>query len=182
MTAPVSQQPVPAAVPEADAVIRTWGPPQTASWARGDTPAATPPPGYPSTGPLGARLHGRGPAGQPVAVTLLELVDPADFLYSAAGYRLPPGARAVVVHAELANHGNVPLAAQADAFLVLVASDGTAFGKAPTVLASRPPHPVAAMPGSLADGHTVYLVPEHAVINAVRWSAGGGSIALTWTV
>jgi hypothetical protein len=170
--------------------VSTWGPPQSSSWARGDQPVRpatwTPPPpaAAPQQGRVGETLRGDGADGEQVSIQLVEVVDPADFLFTAAGYRLRPGERAVVVHTELTNRGSVPLGALPDLYLVLVAKDGQTVGKAPVSLSSRPPHRMGLRPGETAGGHTVYVLPENTEITSVRWSLrpDDDQHALTWTV
>jgi DNA-binding Lrp family transcriptional regulator len=166
--------------------VSTWGPPQSSSWARGDQPARaatwTPPPA-PQQGRVGETLRGDAD-GEQVTIQLVEVVDPADFLFTAAGYRLRPGERAVVVHTELTNRGSVPLGTLPDLYLVLVAKDGQTVGKAPVSLSSRPPHRMGLRPGETAGGHTVYVLPENTEITSVRWSSrpDDDQHALTWAV
>jgi hypothetical protein len=119
-----------------------------------------------------------------MTIQLVEVVDPADFLFTAAGYRLRPGERSVVVHTELTNQGSMPLATLPDLYLVLVAKDGSTVGKAPVSLSSRPPHRIGVRPGDTAGGHTVYVLPEATEITAIRWSARPDDErdALTWQV
>ena len=112
------------------------------------------------------------------------MVDPADFLFTAAGYRLREGERAVVVHTELTNRGGIPFPTLPDLYLVLVDADGKAVSKAPVSLSSRPPHRIGVQPGETAGGHTVYVLPDHTQITSVRWSARSDDDkhVLTWTI
>ncbi len=186
-----ARQGAPFPAPGADPVS-TWGPPQSSSWARGDQPnrpapaAWTPPPApaAPQQGRVGETLRADGADGEQVQIQLVEVVDPADFLFTAAGYRLRPGERAVVVHTELTNRGQVPLGTLPDLYLVLVAKDGQTVGKAPVSLSSRPPHRMGLRPGETAGGHTVYVLPENTEITSVRWSfrPDDDQRALTWAV
>jgi hypothetical protein len=169
--------------------ISTWGPPQSSSWARGDQPTQpatwTPPPAQRQPrAAVGESLRGESADGEQFTINLVEVVDPADFLFTAAGYRLRPGERAVVVHTELTNQGAKPFATLPDLYLVLVAKDGQTIGKAPVSLASRPPHRIGLRPGDTAGGHTVYVLPEATEISAVRWSArpDDDRNALVWAV
>jgi hypothetical protein len=182
--------------------ISTWGPPQSSSWARGDQPtrpAWTAPPtqaGSGGSGPhqvpmstsqqgnAGETLTTETADGEQVAIHLVEVVDPADFLFTAAGYRLREGERSVVVHTELTNRGSTPFGQLPDLYLVLVAKDGQTVGKAPVSLSSRPPHRIGVKPGETAGGHTVYVLPEATEITSVRWSARPDDErnTLTWTV
>ncbi|HET8643106.1 MAG TPA: AsnC family protein [Pseudonocardiaceae bacterium] len=173
--------------------VGTWGPPQVASWARGDqdvagtsgtvrtAPAGPPEPGR-RTGAVGDVLHGKVSEDERVSIHLVEVVDPADFLFTAAGYRLQPGERSVVVHTELTNRGSVPLSMPPDQHLVLVDAGGAEVSKAPVSLSSRPPHRSGLRPGETAGGHTVYVLAEGTELASVRWSPrpGGGDDALTW--
>jgi DNA-binding Lrp family transcriptional regulator len=175
------------------APIRTWGPPQTSSWARGDqqppAPMDRPQPARGNgadvrTGKVGATLSTEGLEGEQLAIQLVELVDPADYLFTAAGYRLQEGERSVVVHTELANRGTVPFQTLPDLYLVLVTPDGQTISKAPVSLSSRPPHRIGVAPGETVGGHTVYVVPESIVIASVRWTPRPDeeSRAITWNV
>lgn len=172
----------------------TWGPPQSATWARGDqqpsatttlpsSPANVKDPGQ-RTGVVGDVLHTEGPEGEQLTIQLVEVVDPADFLFTAAGYRLQPGERSVVVHTELTNRGTVPFAALPDLYLVLLDTDGAPVSKAPVSLSSRPPHRIGVQPAETAGGHTVYVLPESTEIAAVRWSPRPGDEHrwLIWTL
>ncbi|WP_312861295.1 AsnC family protein [Amycolatopsis endophytica] len=165
-----------------DPVISTWGPPQTASWARGDQRPA-PPPG-PRTGKIGDSLASQGLEGEQLAVQLLEVQDPADFLFGAAGYRLEPGERAVVVHTEVTNKGPIPFVSLPDNYLELITVDGNPIAKAPVSLTSRPPHKIGVQPGETAGGHTVYVLPESTRVVSVRWSPRPepDERSLTWSL
>ncbi|HEX3592865.1 MAG TPA: AsnC family protein [Pseudonocardiaceae bacterium] len=180
--------------------MSTWGPPQSSSWARGDQPTrpatwTAPPAGGPGTsapvvvpsvqrGHVGDTLHTDGTECEPLAIQLVELVDPADFLFTAAGYRLREGERAVVVHTEVTNQGNAPFTQLADLYLVLVAKDGQTVGKAPVSLSSRPPHRIGVRPGETTGGHTVYVLPDATELTAIRWTFRPDDErgALTWDV
>jgi hypothetical protein len=188
-TPPRPPAPMPTPAPPSPAA--TWGPPQTSAWARGDEPTR---PAHPQRradrqtpdkqGAVGETLRGNGTDGEPVSIRLVEVVDPADFLFSAAGYRLREGERAVVVHTELTNLGTTPFGTLPDLYLLLVAKDGQTFGKAPVSLSSRPPHRMGIRPNETSGGHTVYVVPEAVELTAIRWSATPDEDAptLTWSV
>ncbi|MFL6143458.1 MAG: AsnC family protein [Labedaea sp.] len=173
--------------------MSTWGPPQTSSWARGDQPPqdltmptvrTERPNGNARTGTIGATLLTEGLEGERLAIQLVEVVDPADYLFTAAGYRLQEGERSVVVHTELTNRGAVPFQTLPDLYLVLVTPDGTSIAKAPVSLSSRPPHRIGVAPGETAGGHTVYVVPEATQVTSVRWTPRPDeeSRAITWSV
>jgi DNA-binding Lrp family transcriptional regulator len=183
--------PIPAPVQQP---MSTWGPPQSSSWARGDQPPQdlTVPTNRNDattaitarTGKVGATLLTEGLEGERLAIQLVEVVDPADYLFTAAGYRLQEGERSVVVHTELTNRGAVPFQTLPDLYLVLVTPDGRTISKAPVSLSSRPPHRIGVAPGETAGGHTVYVVPDSTVVTSVRWSPRPDeeSRALTWSV
>ncbi len=181
--------------------LGTWGPPGSAAWARGDAnaPGAAPARGGPGgggapgqeagapvkrTGAVGETLHTEGLEGERLAIQLVEVVDPADFLFTAAGYRLQPGERSVVVHTELTNRGSVPFSSLPDLYLVLLDDEGQSVAKAPVSLSSRPPHRIGVKPGETAGGHTVYVLPEETELTAVRWSPrpDDEQRTLTWSV
>lgn len=170
-----------------------WGPPQTSTWARGDGPPqdVTQPTARTERqaagvrhGKVGAALQTEGLEGERLSITLVEVVDPADYLFTAAGYRLQEGERSVVVHTELTNRGAVAFQSLPDLYLVLVTPDGESISKAPVSLSSRPPHRIGVPPGETAGGHTVYVVPEHTEVTSVRWSPRPDeeTRTLTWTV
>lgn len=180
------QQPTP--LPPPDPVMSTWGPPQSALWARGDQPPTTggapPVPNTPKQGRPGDVLNTVGLEGEQLAVQLLEVQDPADYLFSAAGYSLEEGERAIVVHTEITNKGTIPFASLPDNYLELLTADGTAIAKAPVSLTSRPPHKIGVRPGETSGGHTVYVVNESVRITAVRWSPRPepDERSLTWSL
>lgn len=191
----VSQQPGPLPLPEPPRAAAGWPAAFgqgtggfSAAWAGGDelvTPTVrTTPSSRRRTGAVGDSLPAEGPSGERLVITLVEVVDPADFLFTAAGHRLPPEQRSVVVHTEVTNRGDQPLSTAPDLYLVLLDGEAKAVSKAPVTLSSRPPHRVGVQPGETAGGHTVFVLPEAAELAAVRWSPGpdAESGALTWTV
>ncbi len=165
-----------------DPAVSTWGIPQTASWARGDQPPAAVAGGR--RGRLGEVMETQGLEGEQLSVQLLEVQDPADYLFSAAGYRLEDGERAVVVHTEITNRGSIPFASLPDNYLELLAADGQAIGKAPVSLTSRPPHKIGVNPGETLGGHTVYVLPDATRVVSVRWSPRPepDERTLTWSI
>ncbi len=179
---PQPRPPQPAA--PLDPAVSTWGLPQTASWARGDEPARPGAPGTGKRGRLGEVMETQGLEGEQLTVQLLEVQDPADYLFSAAGYRLEDGERAVVVHTEITNRGAIPFASLPDNYLELIAADGAAIGKAPVSLTSRPPHRIGVKPGETLGGHTVYVLPDATRVVAVRWSPRPepDERTLTWSI
>lgn len=187
------QQQAPQPPVQVEAPISMWGPPQTSTWARGDGPPqdVTQPTVRPDRaepdvrqGKVGSALQTEGLEGERLSITLVEVVDPADYLFTAAGYRLQEGERSVVVHTELTNRGSVAFQSLPDLYLVLVTPDGKTISKAPVSLSSRPPHRIGVPPGETQGGHTVYVVPEHTEVTSVRWSPRPDeeSRTLTWTV
>jgi DNA-binding Lrp family transcriptional regulator len=188
---PQQQQP-PQQLPQVEAPISMWGPPQTSTWARGDGPpqdvtqptARKPLEADVRQGKVGSALQTEGLEGERLSITLVEVVDPADYLFTAAGYRLQEGERSVVVHTELTNRGSVAFQSLPDLYLVLVTPEGKTISKAPVSLSSRPPHRIGVPPGETQGGHTVYVVPENIEVTSVRWSPRPDeeSRTLTWTV
>ncbi|MBA0124949.1 AsnC family protein [Haloechinothrix sp. YIM 98757] len=180
--APEAQAPAP------DAAMSVWGPPQSAGWARGDQQApgrSGPVAGTAARhGTVGDTLHTEGLESEQLSIQLLEVQDPADFLFGAGGYQLAPGERAVVVHTEVTNTGTTAFGYLPDNFLELVTADGTAIAKAPVSLTSRPPHRIGVGPGQTAGGHTVYILPESTRLASVRWSPRPepDERTVTWTV
>ncbi|MFD0921192.1 AsnC family protein [Saccharopolyspora rosea] len=174
------QQPTQPAPPDP---VGTWGPPGSAAWARGDQRVPARPPAA-RTGKVGSKLDVDGLEGERITIQLVEVVDPADFLFTAAGYELQEGERAVVVHTELTNRGATPFTSLPDLYLELVAEDGSTISKAPVSLSSRPPHRIGVPPGETAGGHTVYVLPESTELSAVRWSPrpGDEERSLTWDI
>ena len=181
---PQAAPPGPGSVPP-QAPTNTWGPPGSASWARGDQqPAAPAAPPAQRTGAVGSKLDVDGLEGERITIQLVEVVDPADFLFTAAGYELQEGERSVVVHTELTNRGQMPFTSLPDLYLVLVAQDGTSIAKSPVSLSSRPPHRIGVPPGETAGGHTVYVLPEDVPLASLRWSPrpGDEQRTLTWDI
>ncbi|MEV6871877.1 AsnC family protein [Amycolatopsis sp. NPDC051128] len=177
------QQFAPPPVP-LDPAVSTWGPPQTASWARGDEPARPGAAPGGKRGRLGEVMETQGLEGEQLSVQLLEVQDPADYLFGAAGYRLEDGERAVVVHTEITNRGSIPFASLPDNYLELLTADGKTIGKAPVSLTSRPPHRIGVKPGETLGGHTVYVLPDSTRVVSVRWSPRPepDERTLTWSI
>jgi DNA-binding Lrp family transcriptional regulator len=183
---PAQQQaaPVQPAAPPQPPAGGTWGPPQTAAWARGDEQTVTAAPVPTPKFTVGSSQQTVGLEGEQLSIQLVEVVDPADFLFTAAGYRLQEGERAVVVHTELTNRGTVPFSSLPDLYLLLIAADGQTVSKAPVSLSSRPPHRIGVQPGETAGGHTVYVLPDSTELTSVRWSPRPDDPAhsLTWEI
>lgn len=157
----------------------TWGPPGSSSWVRGDQAAPAK-----RDGRIGSTLDAEGPEGEQLGVQLVEVVDPADFLYTAAGYTLGDGERSVVVHTEFTNKGSMAFTSLPDLYLVLVTADGSTVAKTTAQLSSRPPHRMGVGPGETAGGHTVFVLPERTELASVRWTSrpGDEQRTLTWDI
>lgn len=170
---------------QADPVMSTWGVPQSSSWARGDELQVVPKP-VPEgkKGRTGDVMETHGLEGEQLSVQLLEVQDPADYLFSAAGYSLESGERSVVVHTEITNRGNIPFVSLPDNYLELLTADGEPVIKAPVSLTSRPPHKIGVRPGETLGGHTVYVLPDATRVVAVRWSPRPepDERTLTWSI
>lgn len=161
----------------------TWGPPGSASWTRGDQKTTeVAPVARPRTGSIGSKLDVDGPDGERITIQLVEVVDPGDFLFTAAGHELQDGERSVVVHTELTNRGSQPLTSLPDQYLVLVADDGSSVAKSSVSLSSRPPHRIGVQPGETTGGHTLYVLSEDTVLSSLRWSPHPNDVqhTLTW--
>lgn len=173
---PVSQ-PFPAQQPPQS----TWGPPQSAGWVRADQPQ---PRSVSRTGKIGTALEADSLEGARLSIQLVEVVDPADFLFTAAGYKLADGERSVVVHTEVTNTSQVPYTSLPDMYLVLVTKTGETVTKAPVSLSSRPAHKLGVQPGETAGGHSVFVLPDATEIIQVRWSVRPevDVNTLVWTV
>lgn len=178
------QQPAPQQQAAPQAAGGTWGPPQTSAWARGEQQTVTAAPVAPQKFTVGSAQQIVGLEGEQLSIQLVEVVDPADFLFTAAGYRLQEGERAVVVHTELTNRGTVPFSSLPDLYLLLVTKEGKTVSKAPVSLSSRPPHRIGVQPGETAGGHTVYVLPDSEEITSVRWSPrpDDPQHSLTWEI
>ncbi|MDI2028334.1 AsnC family protein [Saccharopolyspora sp. TS4A08] len=164
--------------------MSTWGPPGSAAWARGDQPAPVPAQPPAGTSTIGTKLDVHGVSGERISIQLIEVVDPADFLFTAAGHELQEGERSVVVHTELTNHGQVPFSSLPDMYLELITKDGAPVTKAPVSMSSRPPHRMGVQPGETAGGHTIYVLPESTELSAVRWTPqpGDQQRTLLWDI
>jgi len=119
---------------------------------------------------VGDVLESTGLEGESLAIHLLEVQDPADFLFGAGGYQLAEHERAIVVHSEFTNKGQVPFASLPDNYLELVTDGGHTIEKDPMSLTSRPPHKIGLAAGETASGHTIYVLSSDTRITAVRWS------------
>lgn len=176
IVAPLSQQappsaPVPQQPPATPAAI--WGPPQSAAWARSAAPA-------PTAGKIGDALSTTTPDGDQLTLRLLEVVDPADFLFQAAGHTLAPGERAVVAHTEVTNTGTSDYSAEPDHYLVLCTDEGRTVGKSTVTLSSRQPHGAGVRHGDTVGGHAVYVLGASSRVIEIRWMPRPGSPSLVW--
>jgi len=179
--APYAPPPPPTSQPFPAQPQATWGPPQSAGWVRADQPQPRP---VSRTGKIGTALEADSLEGAHLSIQLVEVVDPADFLFTAAGYKLAEGERAVVVHTEVTNTSQVPYTSLPDMYLVLVTKTGETVTKAPVSLSSRPAHKLGAQPGETSGGHTVFVLPETTEVIQVRWSVRPevDLNTLVWTV
>ncbi|SDP24168.1 hypothetical protein SAMN04515671_3383 [Nakamurella panacisegetis] len=148
---PVAAQPVPAA-----------------------TPAPQPPPGSSPT--RRTMISGQptqnvaGLFGEHLAVSLQQIIDPADQILVQAGYRLEPGERALMVQTTVANQGQIDYESLPDLYLMLKSSTGAILQKAAMGVAPYPAHRVGVPAGTHASGWTVFLVPADTEVTEVRWS------------
>jgi DNA-binding Lrp family transcriptional regulator len=178
---PYQQNPASQPFPAQPQPQATWGPPQSAGWVRADQPQPKP---VSRTGKIGSALEAESLEGARLSIQLVEVVDPADFLFTAAGYKLAEGERAVVVHTEVTNTSQVPYTSLPDMYLVLVTKTGETVTKAPVSLSSRPAHKLGVQQGETAGGHTVYVLPDETQVIQVRWSVRPevDMNTLVWTV
>lgn len=154
-----------------------WGVAQSSAWTRQPPPE---PAAAGVAGPtVGDTLSSVSPAGEPVSITLVELVDTADALIAASGHPLSPGMRATVVHTEV-TAGPRGYQAIADTCLTVVLADGTEVGKSGITLSSRPPFRSGIAPGNTVGGHTVFELDAQASIVGLRWRAAQHAAPLDW--
>jgi hypothetical protein len=144
----------------------TWGLPGTSAWVRSDEPSPT----------RRVQISGAptqsvyGLFGEHLDVSLEQIIDPADEMLTAAGYRLDPSERALLVRTAIGNRGPVDFESLPDLYLVLVSSTGTTIQKAAVSVAGYPAHRVGVPSGTHAFGWTVFLVPPETEVAQVRWS------------
>lgn len=180
--------PIPAAPPApSDATARpdteqaaVWGVPGTSDWVR---PAAVTPADHSSTQAAvpaqpTRRVLTSGQPVQPVVglfgelldVGLQQILDPADDILTAVGYRIDEDERALLVQTSVGNRGPAAYESPADLYLELVDENGTVLGKAAMAVAGYPAHAVGVPANTLASGWTVFLVPAATQVAQVRWS------------
>ncbi|RJQ72221.1 AsnC family protein [Pseudonocardiaceae bacterium YIM PH 21723] len=156
-------------------------PPPAAAPIQHPVPRYTAPPPAPraSRGKVGQKL-----GTDTLSVHLVEVMDPADFLFTAAGHTLTEGQRAIIVHTEITNHGAETFTVLPDRYLVLITDDGQVIGKSDATMNSRPAHRAGVAPGETVGGHTIFLLPEPARLTAVRWDddADPDNGALHWEI
>ena len=144
----------------------TWGLPGTSAWVRSDEPSPT----------RRVQISGAptqsvfGLFGEHLDVSLQQIIDPADEMLTAAGYRLDPSERALLVRTAIGNRGPVDFESLPDLYLVLVSGTGTVLQKAAVSVADYPAHRVGVPSGTQASGWTVFLVPPETEVAQVRWS------------
>lgn len=110
-----------------------------------------------------------GPAGEQLAITILQVTDPAPGPIEIGGAPLAPGYRAVLVRSRLANTGQVPYPAGADANLVLETDQRVLIGRAGPPPAGHPGFAPGVAPGETAEGWSLFAVPESTVLAGIKW-------------
>ncbi len=122
--------------------------------------------------------------GEQLAVTLTRLVDPADRILVAAGFRMDEQERAVLVETTVQNDGPADFEALADLYLTLIGDAGQPLRRAPMAVPGYPPHRVGVSSGEQGTGWTVFLVPADTRVSAVRWSVRPDleHRTVTWTL
>lgn len=176
-----------------------WGVPGTSDWVRpSEEPATGSQPAEPSAGPgepkddaeQAKRVTAADPAeptrrvltsGQPVQpvvglfgeqldVGLQQILDPADDILTAVGYRIDAGERALLVQTSIGNRGPVAYESLGDLYLEVVDAGGAVLRKAAMAVAGYPAHTVGVPANTLMSGWTVFLVPAGTEVAQVRWS------------
>lgn len=133
---------------------------------------------------VGTALRSTGLSGEQVTVTAAQVIDPGNDVLTAAGYRLDPTERAVLVRTTLSNAGPADHDTMPDLYLFLVDAAGATLPKAPVTVAGHPAHRVGVAPGATADGWTIFLIETAATIAAVRWCVRPDLVdrTLTWSL
>ena len=144
-------------------------------------PAAGADPGAPSVAAPTAATRRTLTAGQPVQaveglfgeqldVGLQQILDPADTILRAVGYRIEPGERALLVQTSVGNRGPADYESLADLYLEIVDSTGRVLRKAAMSVNGYPAHQVGVPAHTLVSGWTVFLVPADSEVAQVKWS------------
>lgn len=108
--------------------------------------------------------------GEQLDVGLQQILDPADAILTAVGYRIDEGERALLVQTSVGNRGPVPYESLADLYLEVLDARGTVLRKAAMAVAGYPAHTVGVPGHTLASGWTVFLVPADTEVAQLRWS------------
>lgn len=99
-----------------------------------------------------------------------QIVDPADVILTAVGYRLEPHERALLVQTAIGNPGPIDFESLPDLYLALRGSTGAVLAKAAMAVAGYPAHRVGVPAGTQSSGWTVFLVPGDTEVTEVLWS------------
>ena len=108
--------------------------------------------------------------GEQLDVGLQQILDPADNILTAVGYRIEEGERALLVQTSVGNRGPADYESLADLYLELVDGAGTVLRKAAMSVNGYPAHQVGVPANTLVSGWTVFLVPLDTEVAQVRWS------------
>lgn len=154
-----------------------WGVAQSSTWTRQPPRQAVPAGRAGAT--VGDTLAAVSAVGEPISITLVEVVDTADALIAAAGHPLAPGMRATVVHTDV-TAGPRGYQAIPDTCLTVVLADGTEVGKSGVTLSSRPPFHSGIAAGATVGGHSVFELDAQASIVGIRWRAAHDAPPLDW--
>jgi hypothetical protein len=108
--------------------------------------------------------------GEQLDVGLQQILDPADAILTAVGYRIDEGERALLVQTSVGNRGPIAYESLADLYLEVLDARGTVLPKAAMAVAGYPAHTVGVPANTLASGWTVFLVPADTEVAQLRWS------------
>lgn len=108
--------------------------------------------------------------GEQLDVSLQQIIDPADQILTAVGYRLDPSERSLLVQTSVGNRGPIDYESLPDLYLFLQDGDGNILQKAAMAVGGYPAHRVGVPANSLVSGWTVFLVPAAGEVTEVRWS------------
>jgi hypothetical protein len=108
--------------------------------------------------------------GEQLDVGLQQILDPADAILTAVGYRIDEGERALLVQTSIGNRGPVAYESLGDLYLEVVDAHGAVLPKAAMAVAGYPAHTVGVPANTLASGWTVFLVPADTEVAQLRWS------------
>lgn len=170
-----------------------WGIPGTASWTdrprpgSNADPAADPAADTAVAGAsvrIGTPQSTTGLSGEQVTVTAAAVIDPGNELLTAAGYRLEPTERAILVRTTLSNAGPADHDTMPDLYLFLVDAAGATLAQAPVSVAGYFAHRVGVAPGATADGWTIFLIEATVTVTAVRWCVRPDLVdrTLSWSI